>query len=77
MNTIGLTKRSSERSLAQAPLIAWLNRFLFSGPVSGGRLLSGSRSIVIMKPSSHEVMVREAYAAQYADPIALRQGCIG
>jgi len=30
--------------------------------------------MVIMKPSSYEVIIREAYAAQYADPIAFRQG---
>ena len=30
--------------------------------------------MVIMKPSSYEVIIREAYAAQYADPITLRQG---
>ena len=30
--------------------------------------------MVIMKPSSYEVIIRKAYAAQYADPIALRQG---
>ena len=29
-----------------------------------------------MEPSLHEVMVCEAYAAQYADPIALCQGDI-
>ena len=29
-----------------------------------------------MEPSLHEVVVREAYAAQYADPIALCQGDI-
>lgn len=27
-----------------------------------------------MEPSSHKVMVREAYAAQYGDPIAFRHG---
>jgi variant SH3 domain-containing protein len=27
-----------------------------------------------MEPSSHEVMVREAYTAQYGDPIAFRHG---
>ena len=30
--------------------------------------------MVIMKPSSYEVIIREAYAAQYADPIVFRQG---
>ena len=30
--------------------------------------------MVIMKLSSYEVIIREAYAAQYADPIAFRQG---
>ena len=29
-----------------------------------------------MGPSSHEIIVREAYTAQYSDPIALRQGDI-
>ena len=29
-----------------------------------------------MEPSLNEVVVRQAYAAQYADPIALRQGDI-
>ena len=27
-----------------------------------------------LEPSSHEVIVREAYTAQYSDPIALRHG---
>ena len=27
-----------------------------------------------MEPSSHKVIVREAYTAQYGDPIAFRQG---
>ena len=27
-----------------------------------------------VEPSSHEVIVREAYTAQYSDPIALRHG---
>jgi SH3-like domain-containing protein len=30
--------------------------------------------MMTMEPSSHEVIVREAYTAQYSDPIALRRG---
>ena len=30
--------------------------------------------MMTLEPSSHEVIVREAYTAQYSDPIALRDG---
>ena len=30
--------------------------------------------MMTLEPSSHEVIVREAYTAQYSDPIALRHG---